>query len=143
MKKQKCQILYIIFFAMTATCLGLILTGCSKQPDEESDPYPDLSTELRSLQGSWINADTNDSVECTAVFQGHTIRVRYQAAPEVSPQKQNASIARLDTARKLILINGGSGAWPYDYFKDNGTENLRLEFFATDGWHKMTLYRAD
>ena len=143
MKEQKLYVSYGMFFSVAAACLSLMLTGCSEQPGADADPYPDMSTQLRTLQGSWEDINTNDSVECTAVFQGYTIRVRYQATPEASTQKQNASIERLDEARNLILINGGSGAWPYDYFKDNGTENLRLEFFTTDGWHKLILSRAD
>lgn len=143
MKKQKHCSLREIFFTISVACFWLMLTGCSKQPEADIDPFPDMSTELRTLQGSWVDINTNDSVECTVVFQGYTIRVRYQAAPEAVTQKQNASIDRLDEARNLILINGGSGAWPYDYLKDNGTENLQLEFFATDGWHQLNLYRAD
>lgn len=143
MKKQKRYALHGIFFSLSAACLWLMLTGCSKQPKEDIDPHPDMPTELRVLQGSWVDTNTNDLAECTAIFQGYTIRVRFQPSPEESTQKQNASIDRLDETRNLILINGGAGAWPYDYYTENGTEKIRLEFFTADGWHERILCRAD
>lgn len=132
-----------IISALAATCIGLFLSGCSEQAEVEIDPYPEMSSDLHSLQGSWVDINTNDLVECTAVFQGYTIRVRYQAAPEESIQKQNASIDRLDETRDLILINGGTGAWPYIYSKDHENEQLQLEFFLSDGWHKLNLSRSE
>lgn len=126
-----------------AVCLALLLSGCSKQPEEAVDPYPDMSTELRAMQGSWTDVNTNDSVDCSVIVQGYTIRVRYQAAPEEPVKKQNASIERLDEARNLILVNGGSGAWPYEYLKNNGTETLKLEYYTPTGWFYLNLNRAD
>lgn len=143
MKKLKQYGPYGILFTVVATCLNLIFSGCSEQPETEADPYPEMSSGLRALQGTWVDINTNDAVECTAIFQGFTIRIRYQAGPEELTQKQNAAIDRLDEARNLVLINGGTGAWPYTYLQDNGTENLQLEFFTSDGWHKVNLNRAD
>lgn len=131
------------YIVTSAICFWLMLSGCSEQPGATTDPYPEMSTQLRSLQGSWIDLKPDDPVECTAIFQGYTVRVRYQAAQDETVQKQNASIDRLDEVRKLILINGGAGAWPYDFIQKNETEYLYLEFYMPDGWHKLHLQRDE
>ncbi|MDF7824227.1 hypothetical protein P4B35_09415 [Pontiellaceae bacterium B12227] len=131
---------YGIFCITLLIFLSLIISGCGDTEQDIADPYPDMQADLRLLQGSWVDVNTNDSIECTTVFQDHTIRIRYQKSPEQPLQKQNGSIERLDEQRKLIIINGGAGACNYTFLED---QNLMLEFFTSDGWHIVHLRRAD
>jgi hypothetical protein len=123
--------------------LLLILSGCSKEPAAEVDPYPEMSVHLRNLQGNWTDSNTNSASESAAVIQGYTIRVRYQASPDDVLQKQNASIDRVDEQLQMIVLNGGTGAWPYELKRDGTNALLKLSFFSTDGWHKMELSRSE
>ncbi|MDF7807666.1 hypothetical protein P4E94_09480 [Pontiellaceae bacterium B12219] len=130
---------------ITLISVGLLfaVNGCSKEPAAEVDPYPEMSKPLRNLQGNWTNASTNNTAESAAIIQGYTIRVRFQEAPDQILQKQNASIDRIDEKLQMIVLNGGTGAWPYELKQDGTNTFLTLRFFATDGWHKMELCRND
>ena len=118
---------------------ALMLFGCTDTEPPE-DPLQNMQTDLRQLQGTWIDLNTNDHIEYTAVIQNHTLRIRYQSSPEHPLQKQNDSIQRLDEERKLIIINGGAGTCRYNFLAD---DHLMLEFFTSDGWHNMHLRRSD
>lgn len=143
MKGIKQRILYGAFVVSALTCLLLMLTGCSNEPAPEVNPYANMAPHLKQMQGTWVDYNTNDTVECTAIFQGYTVRVRYQGDAEGPQQKQNASIERLDEQRNLIVLNGGTGAWPYELQPENGIEHLELEFYSSDGWHRIDLCRAN
>ena len=145
MKNRELHILYGTFVVSALAFLLLMLTGCAEASVHEMnhDPYPDMPPELRRMQGSWVNANTNGSIESAAIIQGYTIRVRYQKDSESPKQKQNASIDRLDEERHLIVLNGGIGAWPYSLKPDAGKELLEIEFYGSGGWHRMNLCRAD
>lgn len=123
---------------VAVSVVTLTVSGCSKSEESAYDPYPDMPSDLRQLQGAWAAADTNMCTTCEAVFQGYTIRVRYQEAPDDPMIKQNVSINRLDEERHLLIINGGAGAWPYDR---STQDELELEFFNDAGWHKLSLRR--
>lgn len=120
------------------SAIALTLSGCSENEAAAYAPYPDMPADLRQLQGTWAAADTNRCTTCEAVFQGYTIRIRYQEEPDDPMIKQNVSISRLDDQRNLLIINGGAGAWPYDR---STQDELELEFFNDSGWHKLSLRR--
>ena len=128
---------YGFVLALAGFIAAWALLGCSEQ-EAAYDPYPDMPSDLRQLQGIWTAADTNACATCEAVFQGYTIRVRYQETDDDPIIKQNVSINRLDEQRHLLIINGGAGAWPYDR---STSGELELEFFNDSGWHKLSLRR--
>jgi hypothetical protein len=139
------HILYgLIIFAAVA-CAILMLTGCWKSETEAVDPYPEISGDLRIMQGSWVALDTNGCINCGALIDGYTIRMRFQDSPDTPLVKQNASIARLDEQRKLILLNSGYAAWPYYIGKEDGHDHLELEFYNQTGkdWIRLHLRRED
>lgn len=143
MKGTKQQFLYGAFVVSALACLLLMLSGCTGESTiEVIDPFTDMAPELQRMQGTWVDFNTNDTVECTAIIQGYTIRVRYQGNEEAIQLKQNASIERLDEQRSLIVLKGGTGAWPYELQPENGIEHLELEFFSAEGWHHLDLCRA-
>ena len=143
MKVRKQNVLYGAFVISALACLILMLSGCSRpSAPNVVDPYPDMTPDLKRMQGTWVDVNTNDSIECTAIIQGYTLRLRYQGGEEALQLKQNASIERLDEQRKLIVLNGGTGAWPYELQPENGIDHLELEFFSSDGWHNLDLCRA-
>lgn len=140
MTKSGLHFYYGIFCATLLAFLALMLSGCTDTEKTAADPYPDMPADLRQLQGSWVDVNTNDSAECTAVIQDYTLRIRYQNSPDQPLQKQNGSIERLDEERKLIIINGGAGACRYNFLDD---DHLMLEFFTSDGWHNTHLRRSN
>lgn len=143
MNRQKITLIYRAFALAACVCVVLLLNSCSGESASTNEPYPDMPTELKSMQGTWVDVNTNDAIECTAIIQGYTIRVRYAPGEEQPLQKHNASIDRIDEQRDLLILNGGIGAWPYALESQDNGQHLELEFFGTDGWHKMTLSRAD
>ena len=143
MTQKKNLLLYGLFYSATVLLLSLMLSGCSKQETVEVDPYPEMSADLKSMQGRWLASDTNNVQECGAIIEGYTIRLRYQSQTNSPMLKHNASIDRLDEARKLIIINGGIAAWPYYYGPEDGIEHLEVEFFSKEGWNRMHMTRRE
>lgn len=140
--RRKHHILFSAFVISALACLLLMISGCSNDTTTTLDPYANMAPALQRLQGTWTDFNTNDTVECTATIQGYTIRVHFQGSEEANHFKQNVSIDRLDEQRSLIVLNGGTGAWPYKLIPENGEDHLELEFFSSDGWHNLDLCRA-
>jgi polyferredoxin len=139
------HILYGLLVFAAFACAILMLTGCSKAEPPVADPYPDMTGDLRMMQGSWSALDTNGCIDCGAVIDGYAIRMRFKNSPEAPMVRQNASIARLDEQRKLILLNNGYAAWPYFIGKEAGQDHLELEFYNETGsdWVRVHLQRDD
>lgn len=125
---------------LAGTLMIMLLFGCKEQTEKQVDLYPDMPSVLKSMQGNWEALQTNES--CSAVFQGYTIRMRYQNSESDVLHKQNVSIDRVDTERSYLIINGGIGAWPYR-ISHTDREQLYLEFFTVDGWHNVQLVRTE
>ena len=138
-KKGKSALAYGLLIAAALMFLFMMLSGCSGEQPMAQDPYPEMPTDLCQMQGAWVAADTNSCALCQATIQGYTIRIRYQIQVDSELVKQNVSIDRLDEQRSLLIINGGTGAWPYERAAEGV---LKLEFFNEKGWHKLSLKRA-
>lgn len=145
MTALKTTIMYGVLTLAAMTLLFLMLQGCSRQSTDTTayTPYPEMPERLQALQGTWTDINTNDAVECAVVIQGYTIRVRYHSAADELLQKYNASIDRLDEEQSVLILNGGTGAWPCQLTEVDEQETLKLDFFGTDGWHEMLLRRTD
>ena len=128
--------------------LGLLacayFSGCSKEA-QSVDPYPDMPSDLRAMQGAWEALDTNACMQCGVTIQGYTLRLRFQDNPERPLLKQNLSISRIDVARKVLVLNNGYTAWPYSVGLQDGEERFDLKFFNTVGgnWHTIQMKRAE
>lgn len=142
MKKRPQILLHIVFTVSAFLFLILMLTGCS---DTGNTPPPQshLTLTLQRMQGHWETPHSDTKEACTAIIQEHTIRLRYQADEEQPQLKINAGIERLDEQRNLIILHGGTGAWPYEISTQDGLEHLVIEFFGHDGWHRLDLCRAN
>jgi hypothetical protein len=119
----------------------LLLWGCTKHSEQAIDTSPDLPPPLQKMQGTWQTEDT--TAQCTAIFQLHTVRIRYQSQASEQLYKRNASIERVDAVRNQLIINGGTGSWPYRFSYENGEEQLALEFFTEEGWRHIKLKRKE
>lgn len=118
-----------------------LCAGCSDSSENPPpDPYPDMPPVLKSLQGAWSTLQTNES--CSVLFQGYTVRLRYENDEDGIQHKQNASIDRVDTDRSYLIINGGSGAWSYR-FDPADQQQLYLEFLTEAGWRRIHFTRSE
>ena len=135
----KSVLVHALLITVATTFLIMMLNGCSGEQPAARDPYPEMPADLRQMQGQWVVDDTNVCALCQVKIQDYTIRIRYQEKQDGAILKQNVSIDRLDEQRHLLIINGGTGAWPYNRSNDV----LKLEFFNEKGWHKFSLKRSD
>lgn len=144
MKKHK-VIPHRFFFAAVLAYLIPMLAGCSRQTAESADPYPEMPSDLRMMQGSWVALNTNGCMTCGTLIDGYTIRLKFQRRPEMPLLKQNASIDRLDVQRKLIIMNSGYAAWPYSIGRKDGRDHFELEFYnpANKEWNRVLLKRTE
>jgi len=139
---KKPRLFYGLFVILTITCLFLMVSGCSPNEPVAPDPFPEMPDTLRTLQGTWIPSTTNCCNEGSAIIDGYTVRIRYQENTNSALLKHNASIERVDAPRKLLVLNGGTAAWPYFHRKEGNKELLDIEFFSHSGWNKISLQRG-
>lgn len=118
----------------------LAVVGCSESIIDEPEPDTALQGDLAMMQGVWESVSTN---ACGMTVDGITIRLRYEDTPGSPMLRQNARIQRVDEQRKLLIINGGVGAWPYFYGIQDGEEHLEVEFFIQQNqeWKQLHLRR--
>lgn len=138
---KQTRIYYSLFFILVIMFFLMLVIGCSESESVATDPYPEMSRELRNLQGTWVPATTNCCDTSTAIFTGYTIRIRYKQNAESPLLKHNVSIERVDAARQLLVLNGGTKAWPFYHRSEDGTELLDIEFFSQTGWQSAFLKR--
>jgi hypothetical protein len=129
--------------ALVAVCLA----GCSDQSNVQEPAVPELPGMLGRLQGEWVPLGTNGCTSnCLVSIDGRSVRVRYQEAPGTTSVRESALIDRIDEQRRLLVINGETGAWKYKYGTEGGAEHLELEFFSSDldgNWRWMSLVRGE
>lgn len=138
---KKARLIYSLFFFLALFFLFLMVSGCSESESSVADPYPEMTHKLRTLQGTWTAASTNSCSEGGAIIDGYTVRIRYQQNTNSPLFKHNASIDRVDAERQLLILNGGTGAWPFYHRTQEGKELLDIEFFSQSGWNKVNLQR--
>lgn len=131
----------LVVMGMTAALIGV---GCSEQPGDSTadDVLPRI---LNSMQGSWVSVTTNGCTDnCGATIEGYTIRLRYQATLDAPMVRHSSTIEKLDETRQLLILAGGSGAWPYFYGIKDGEEHLEVEFFIDQDqeWRRIYLRRS-
>jgi hypothetical protein len=138
------KIISIIIVAL-AFVLVFISMGCSRDDLPDEDTGVELPAELGLMQGSWKASSANGCTEdCNVVIDGYTIRIRYQETPDSTVVRQSVVVDRLDEQKKLLLLNGGKGAWNYLYGITNGQEHLELNLFSRHHmkWKKLYLKRT-
>ncbi len=84
------------------------------------------------MQGGWSADATNGCTECSVVFSGYTVRLRYQRAEGEPLVKKNVSFESIDEHRHLLLMHDSGGAWSYGLPPGKGGERLELEFYSTE-----------
>ena len=128
--------------------IGLALAGCDDDGVSTRDiPLAEiLPVALEALQGSWCSSETNVHATCDVIINEYPVRLKYQQNSEQPVLKQNVMIKEVDVRRNLLLINGGTAAWPYSLSRQSdGTVLISLKFYnsLSHEWVKANLCRVE
>ena len=141
-RKPAGSIKLLLALILCAACAA----GCSKSNEQEQARTPEMSPGLSRMQGNWIAASTNEgcTATCGVLIDGHAVRIRYQESADAPVIRESAVIDRIDEQKKLLIINGGIGAWPYVHGTEDGREHLEIEFHVRSlgEWRRMHLKRS-
>ena len=121
----------LLLGAVSLLMMGVL--GCSPSGGGVQMPGSEdaLPADLQAMQGGWSAGGTNECAECSVVFSGYTVRLRYRRSADEPLIKKNIGFESIDEKQHLLIMHDNGGAWGYGLHPGKEGERLELEFYST------------